>query len=277
VSNISRALRWNMLFHPMNIFPKPINAFLTIMLGYFANLGFPRIGEVVRAGTFAKYEQIKMDKVLGTIVVDRLADVACLLIVMGLALILEYDTMYSFVGPYLESFFEGKSTLLIILGIVAVVVLAGLFFFRNALWNSSVGKKVSNLFSGFADGLKSVGQLKNPALFLFHTFVIWVAYFLMAYLCFFAFEPTAHLSPVVGLMVFVFGAFGIVIPSPGGLGTYHFLVIACLTMYGISSDDALSYANINFFSLVLGCNVLLGLLALLILPIINKNYQPINK
>ncbi len=277
ISNISRALRWNMLFHPMKIFPKTINAFLTIMLGYFANLGFPRIGEVIRAGTFAKYENIKMDKVLGTIVVDRVMDVICLLIVIGLALILEYDTMYEFVGPYLKSFFQGKTTLLMILGAVGILSILAVLLFRKALLNSGIGKKITGIFSGFADGIKSVGQLKSPASFVFHTIVIWVCYFLMAYLCFFAFEPTAHLGPVVGLMVFVFGAFGIVIPSPGGLGTYHFLVIACLTMYGISSDDALSYANINFFSLVLGCNVLLGLAALLLLPIINKDYKPITK
>ncbi len=274
ISNFSRALRWNMLFHPMKIYPKKANAFLTIMLGYFANLGFPRIGEVIRAGTFAKYENIKMDKVLGTIVVDRVMDVICLLIVIGLALLLEYDTMYEFVGPYLGKFFAGKTTLLLVLGIGSIVGFLSLIFFRKALINSKIGQKVTGIFSGFADGIKSVGKLENPALFLFHTFIIWFSYFLMAYLCFFAFAPTAHLGPVVGLMVFVFGAFGIVIPSPGGLGTYHFLVIACLTMYGINSDDALSYANINFFSLVLGCNVVLGIASLIILPIINKNYKP---
>ena len=97
---------------------------------------------------------------------------------------------------------------------------------------------------------------------------------MMTYLCFFAYEPTAGLSPVAGLMVFVFGAFGIVIPSPGGMGTFHFLAIQALAMYGISGGDAFSFANILFFSVQLGCNVVVGIVALIILPIINQNYNP---
>ena len=42
---------------------------------------------------------------------------------------------------------------------------------------------------------------------------------------FFSFAPTADLAPVSGLVVFVFGTLGIVVPSPGGMGTYQFLII----------------------------------------------------
>ena len=58
ISNISRAKRWNMLLRSMNYRPRFSNAFLSTTLGYFANLGLPRMGEVVRAGTMAKYENI---------------------------------------------------------------------------------------------------------------------------------------------------------------------------------------------------------------------------
>ena len=44
------------------------------------------------------------------------------------------------------------------------------------------------------------------------------------------------------------GAFGIVIPSPGGMGSYHYLVISALAIYGISKFDGFSFANIVFFS-----------------------------
>ena len=99
-------------------------------------------------------------------------------------------------------------------------------------------------------------------------------YFLMTYFCFFAFAPTAHLPPVVALVVFVFGGWGIVIPSPGGMGTYHFLVQTALMMYGVRGDDAFSWANIAFFSIQLGNNVLLGILSLIFLPALNRNYHP---
>ena len=69
-------------------------------------------------------------------------------------------------------------------------------------------------------------------------------YYLMTYLCFFAFEPTAGLSMLAGLVVFVFGGWGIVIPSPGGMGTYHFLAQTALSIYGVSGCFTVSVNNI---------------------------------
>jgi len=106
--------------------------------------------------------------------------------------------------------------------------------------------------------------------FVFHSILIWFCYFAMTYVIFFAFKPTEHLGPVAGLVVFVFGTLGIVFPSPGGMGSYHFLVEEGLTLYGVGEADAFSFANIMFFSVQLFCNVLFGILALIILPIYNK-------
>ena len=68
VSNVSRAIRWNMLMNQLDYKPKLINSFLTIMLGYFANLGLPRMGEVVRPATLSRYEGIPLEQVVGTVV-----------------------------------------------------------------------------------------------------------------------------------------------------------------------------------------------------------------
>ena len=85
-----------------------------------------------------------------------------------------------------------------------------------------------------------------------------------------SFEPTAHLGAMAGLMVFVFGGLGIVFPSPGGMGTFHAMVITALTIYGIHGDDAFSFANIQYFSVQLFGTILLGIVGLIVLPIINK-------
>ena len=79
ISNILRAHRWLMLTETLGVKGKMSNAYFTIMVGYFANMGLPRIGEVVRAGLFAKYEKIGPEKVMGTIVVDRILDLLSLL------------------------------------------------------------------------------------------------------------------------------------------------------------------------------------------------------
>lgn len=274
VSNVSRAIRWNMLLRPLGYTPRFSNAFLSTVLGYFANLGLPRMGEVVRAGTMARYERIAVEKVMGTIVVDRIIDVISILLVTALAFLLEFDTIIGFVNQYVN--LEGRfnaTTVAILAGIV--LLLAGLFFtFQKRLARTAVYARLAAIAHGFRDGLLSVLQLDRPWLFLMHSINIWLMYFLMTYLCFQAFDPTAGLSPVVGLVVFVFGGWGIVIPSPGGMGTYHFLVQTALQMYGVSGDNAFSWANIAFFSIQLGCNVLLGVMALLLLPPLNRDYHP---
>ncbi len=272
ISNISRAIRWRMLLKSLGYNTRVSNGFLTIMLGYFANLGLPRFGEIIRAGTMAKYEKIPMEKVIGTVVVGRILDVICLLIVIGLAFLIEFDTLWAYLQQHAD--------LTSLLGTLkyAVLLFCGLaillYFLREKLSQLSIYQKIKNIIKGFWEGIQTVARLEHPWIFLLHSINIWVMYFLMTYLCFFAFAPTAHLSPGVGLMTFVMGAIAITIPSPGGMGTYHFLVTSILTLYGIAEADAFSFANILFFSVQLGVNVLLGLIALLVLPILNRNYEP---
>ncbi len=277
VSNISRAMRWRMLIRPMGYRPRLVNAFLTTVLGYFANLGLPRMGEVVRGATLSQYEKIPLEKVMGTIVVDRIFDVISILLVTGLAFLLEFDTIWQFVEENVAIGEKLGSTtnLLAILAGTAAAALALIWLFRKPLSNTKVFKKIIELARGFWEGIKAVRRLDNTWGFVLHSINIWLMYYLMTYLCFFAFEPTSGLSALAALVVFVFGGWGVVIPSPGGMGTYHFLAQTALAMYGVSGDDGFSWANIAFFSIQLGCNVLIGILALIFLPAINRGYQPV--
>jgi uncharacterized membrane protein YbhN (UPF0104 family) len=279
ISNISRAIRWNMLIHPLGYTPKLINSFLTITIGYFANLGLPRIGEVVRGGMISQYEKIPVEKAMGTIVTDRIVDVISLLSVIGLAFVLQFDKLWGFLSTEMSKGKGGGSLLgnPIVLTLLAggFVALLLLLVFRKKIMESAFFQKILNVLKGFGEGLQTIRKLDRPGWFIFHSCNIWLMYFFMTYLCFFSFAPTAGLGPMAGLVVFVFGAFGIVIPSPGGMGTYHLLAMAALSMYGINEADSFSFANILFFSVQIGCNVLLGCTALLLLPIINRNYEPI--
>ncbi len=270
ISNISRAIRWNMLLKPLGRQPRMINSFFCIAIGYFANLGLPRSGEFVRAITFSKYENIGFDKVMGTVVVDRIFDVLSILIVTGIALIIEFDKLWGFFGPYLNI---GHNLLYLIS--VGVVILLLLFLLRKKIMASALFQKIYKFIKGFLDGLLSIRKIDKPFWFIFHSVNIWLMYYLMTYLCFFAYAPTASLSPVVGLMVFVFGAWGIVIPSPGGMGTYHFLTQTVLGFYGVKEVEAFSFANISFFTIQLFTNVIIGILSLILLPLVNRKYQPV--
>lgn len=276
LSNVSRALRWNMLLRSLDYRPTFGNAFLTTFIGYFANLGLPRMGEIVRPGMMARYEKMKVEQVIGTVVLERMIDVITILIVTATAVLLAFDNIVGFFMEYASLSEKLGSPLAILPYFLAVLIVIGavLWFLRQRIANSKWFRKIKELAIGFWHGLQSIRKVERPGIFVFHSIAIWVLYYAMTYFCFLAFAPTANLSMVAALVVFVFGGWGIVIPSPGGMGTYHFLAQTALAMYGVSGDDGFSWANISFFSIQIGCNVLIGILALILLPIINKHYQP---
>jgi uncharacterized protein (TIRG00374 family) len=245
------------------------NAFFTIMVGYFANMGLPRVGEVVRAGLFAKYEGIGPEKVMGTIVIDRILDLLSLLFAIILALVLQGNVLFDFFGHKIGNSVFGQIWIYVII-FLAMLSLLLLYKFRRIIKRWTLYQKIHHLVEGFRDGLRSLRRVERPWILILDTVLIWLMYYLMMFLCFYSFQPTSHLGAMAGLMTFVFGGLGIVFPSPGGMGTFHAMVITALAIYGIDGNDAFSFANIQYFSVqLLGC-MLLGIIGLIVLPIINK-------
>jgi hypothetical protein len=276
ISNLSRAVRWNQMLRTFGKTPRLSNAFLTINLGYFANLGFPRIGEVIRAATMARYEKISLERVIGTIVVGRSIDVIMLLLLTGTALLLGREKLWNSalelvdMGDKLETL-QRLAVLGLVVGIISLTVI---WWQRKALLESKIGQKVMSVVAGFGEGLQTVLKVKSPMAFFLHSINIWLMYVLMTWFVILAFAPTAGLGLEAVLVTFTSGGWGIAIPSPGGMGTYHFLTGEALQLYGISSLNAFSWSNICFFTINVGCNVLIGLIALLILPRLNAGYDP---
>lgn len=276
ISNLSRAFRWLMLLRPLGVQPRMHNAFFTIILGYFFNLALPRLGEIARTGALARYERIPLEKVLGTVVVDRVFDVLSILLLTAVGFFLEYDTLFAFASKNfsLSEKIDGLTRIAWWLIPVAALVFGTFLLFRHRLRQSGIYKKSIGIIEGFWQGIRTVRHLQRPWLFLFHSLNIWFMYFLMVYFCLIAFEPTAGMRPESALTVFIFGTWGIVIPSPGGMGTYHFLTQTALEIYGIAGEDGFSFANIAFLAINLGGNILMGILALTLLPILNRDYTP---
>ncbi|MGZ8537475.1 MAG: lysylphosphatidylglycerol synthase transmembrane domain-containing protein, partial [Flavisolibacter sp.] len=88
-AHYSRALRWKILMEPLGYKPSTFNTFAAVMIGYLVNAGVPRLGEVVKCSILAKYEKVRADRLVGTIVMERAVDVVCLLTVFIAALIFQ--------------------------------------------------------------------------------------------------------------------------------------------------------------------------------------------
>ncbi len=276
ISNWFRALRWKMLLNALGYYPKMYNLFGTVMINYLTNLGIPRSGEIIRGGLISKYENIPVEKALGTIVTDRVFDVIMLLITFCIALVVGGNRFIQYLNSNMDltpllAKIMGNTWLIVflILGLIGL----GLYFhfYKEFIRKSRLVKKLNDVVHGFWQGVKSVKYVSSIPLFVFYTVGIWGLYYLMLYVGFFAFEPTSHLGWDAGLLVFVFGSLGIVIPTPGGMGSYHFLVGEALAMYGISGADGFSFANLIYFSLTIFATLLFGSISALALPILNKD------
>ena len=263
-----------MLLKPLGLDAKLHNTFGSIMIAYFANLTIPRSGEIIRSVMISRYEDVEIEKAMGTIVTDRIIDVLSLMIAIGLAFILSFGKM----NTYFKENIDLNNTLEQILSfpalaIVPVIGLCTIYLtYRNwdKLLDTMLGQKIYKIVSGFSDGIKSIKDVENVTVFIFHSVIIWTMYYVMTYLCFLAFAPTSDLGLVAGLTVFVFGSLGIVFPSPGGMGSYHYLVGEALGFYNIGGADAFSFAMIVFISINLFCNIFFGLIFIILLPIIHK-------
>ena len=265
-----RALRWMMLLRPMGYNPRFDNSFYTVMIGYFANLGLPRMGEFIRAGLFSKYEDVPYEKVLGTIVVGRIIDVLCLLSLLLIGFGLHSDTMLQ----YFEENLNLDITKLVILGAIGLLGLGVAIYTYRRLSNTNNTSnwfvKVKKIVDGFVEGLSSLKSVQNMPLFILYSVGIWFLYVGMHWIGFLSFGPTAHLSFSESLLCFDFAALGMVFPSPGGMGTYHAMLIESLLILDVSEISAFSIAMITFFTINIFCNILFGLISLVVLPMVNR-------
>ena len=275
LSHYIRAIRWNLLIHPMGYKPRSINSFFAVMIGYVANLVIPRMGEVSRCAILSKSEKISADKLIGTVIVERAVDLISLLSLTLITFIFQLDIILSFftaIGDEKQVEIFTIKNLAILLGVVLIlfsIFKFGVRLFLKLISGSKFFFKMTRMIAGLRAGLKSISQLKSKRLFIFYTLSIWFCYFLMIYLAFPSYAPTNDLSMFAGLSSLVIGSFGMVAPVQGGIGAYHWCLQKCLELYGISSNDGLTLAFIVHTAQTL-LVIILGVVSIMFVPMFTK-------
>ena len=273
-SHVSRALRWQLLTASMGYRISFGNSFMGVMIGYFANLAIPRMGEFTRCGVVSKYEEVPFSKLLGTVVTERVIDMMILLFLTLIVVI----TQFKQVGIFLDNNQEieekvvnmfHSSWMLLVLVVLAAV---GWLFWR-LIRKTRFKERIHSFFKGLKEGLLSVKDVRHKGLFVFYSLFIWLMYFLMFYVCFFCFQFTSHLGALVGLTIFVLSSYGMVAPVQGGIGAWHFMVIAALMIYLPHTPNIESMAK-TFALLTHGTMTLLyivvGVICVILLPLYNN-------
>jgi uncharacterized protein (TIRG00374 family) len=276
LSHYLRAFRWNYLLKPLGYSVKPANAVGAVLVGYFANYGLPRMGELTRCTLVAKYDDVPFEVALGTVITERIVDMLLLVAIFVLTLFAQFSQLKTLAVEYIVDPLMGKLSGIsaqpvkfIILISLAIIAFIGFMLIRKRLAKALTGK-FGNIIKGFGNGLSSVKDIDKKFQFIALSIAIWASYFYSLYACFFAFTGTSELGHSECLVLLLFGTFGVVF-SPGGLGAYPAIITALLTAtYHVEIISAVAFpwmAWTSQFILV----VVLGIMSLILLPIINKN------
>jgi len=213
-----RAIRWNLMLEPMGHRISNSNSLWSISFGYLMNLTIPRSGEVARATALYGVEKVPVDKSFGTIILERVVDLVCMVCFLGLTLIFKSEVIYSFYKNSGINFNPNK----IILVLVALLACAVLFFmFKKRLANIPVLDKIIKFIDGILQGLTSIFKLKQKGKFILYTIGIWVSYYFAAFLVCFALPETSNFTFDDGFCILVVGTFGMIVPASGGIGAFN--------------------------------------------------------
>ncbi|MCC6289989.1 MAG: flippase-like domain-containing protein [Chitinophagaceae bacterium] len=278
LAHYTRALRWKILIQPLGYSPSSINTFFATMLGYFFNMMVPRLGEVMKCTMLAKYEKIPADKLIGTMVTERIVDALCLLIVFAITIVTQFNIISGYASAKLSIILydaEGNLKLfriaLILLVSGALVLLFTWILKRNA--SSPVVKKIFSILKGIWAGITSIAHLKNKWLFIAQSILIWVLYILSVKAGFYTMQEVKHLDIGACFSIISLGSVAM-IATPGGIGAYQYFIQELLPLYGIAKGPALGFGWILWLAQT-GIAIFGGLICLILLPLINRNKHEI--
>ena len=272
-SHYLRALRWRILMEPLGYQPSKFNVFNAVLIGYLANLAVPRLGEVLKCTILARYEKVAPDKLIGTIVAERAVDVVCLAITIAITVLLQVDTVGEYAINALHKIANSGNELsitrvvLFISGIVVFIIL--LYWLFKKFRHITFIQKMEALVKGVWSGLISIRYIKNRGIFILYSIGIWTLYWLGCRIGFYALQEVSHLGVKEAFSVLSFGSIGMLAPTQGGIGAYHYIVQQILALYGINEAIAFVFGWILWIAQTM---VLLvgGLFSIIILPIYNR-------
>src|ERR1043165_4662585 len=272
-SHLVRALRWKLLINSLGYQPRTDNAFFAVMIGYLTNLAIPRLGEIIKCTLLARYEKVPAEKLVGTIILERIIYAITLLIIFAVTLAIQPGIYTDLINAFFNSPHDPQKKK--IPGVLIVSILVGLIIIVVLLWMLVKKKTFTDVIALFKrignsvwQGVSAVRHLKKRGLFLFYTVVLWACYFFSTYVGFFALQETQQYGMKETFAVLSAGSVGVIV-TPGGIGAYALLIKKTMEVYGLAEGIALAFGWILWlvqtFSILIG-----GIFSFVAIPYFNK-------
>ncbi len=268
-SHLVRAWRWQQLLRTLQDEPHVplMTAFSGLMIGYMVNYALPRVGELARSAHVASQAGLRVSAVVGTVVVERLIDVAALLLGLALSGILLLGkaavVRESILAPAARTLADMQGMLVAAVVLGTALVAFGAYVLRNR--KRFLGKRLTPLWESFTEGLLSAKRSARKTGLAASTLVMFLLYVCMAYipLVMFGIAGPYGLSLIDGMVIMFIGTVGVAIPTPGGIGSFHYITrISLVSLFGVPATLAVTYA-VFLHGMQLVLYAFIGLLAVL--------------
>jgi uncharacterized protein (TIRG00374 family) len=273
LSHYVRALRWRLLIQSLGYHPSRMNAFFAVMIGYLVNQGVPRLGEVVKCTVLSRYEKVPVDKLIGTIILERIIDAITLLVIFGITLVIQPDLYSKIIDTFFNTPAEGeekKVSYTIITLIIIAIAIAGVFIWMLIKKKSfrDIARIAKTVGRRIGEGVGAIRHLKKKRQFVFLTVALWCLYFSGGYIGFMAFRETVQYGIREAFTVLSAGSIGM-IASPGGIGAYAYMIEKTMQLYGLSYPIAVAFGWILWLATT-AVIVIGGLISFVAIPYYNK-------
>jgi len=266
-ATIARGWRWNILLAPMGYQARRSSNVHAVAFGYLMNDLIPRSGELARCAVLSRAENIPVDKLVGTVILERLVDMLTMLVIIAFATWLHADAIRHLwaeisnaktASPQAPSY-----TLWHILGGFMLAGMVGLWIVIK-FKNIPLFAKMYHFMMGMLVGIKSIFNMKDKLAFILYTIAIWLSWILMSYFLMKALPTTVHLTFSDSLFFTVASGFGMIVPTQGGLGAYHLTSKWAFEAMGMTGALGLTFAWISWIGKTVA-EVLVGVIGFVII------------
>ena len=242
---VFREERWRSIIKPIDPEIERIRVWDSINVGNLVNVVLPGAGEFVRCGSVSG-KRMSYDKALGTIVCERACDIVAIILMFAGALAAGWNKFGSFFVNEILSPAAGRMSFSLwwIVGGVVLALAAGIWAVFHWSGSNKFCGRVAGAIKGFGAGFAALAKIENKWLFALQTIGIWVMYVLMSWAVLKALPALSDLTMADALFISAVGNIASVVPVPGGIGAYHYMIALTLqAIYGATWDIGILYAT----------------------------------
>ncbi|MBF0197163.1 MAG: flippase-like domain-containing protein [Planctomycetes bacterium] len=248
IAILIRAIRWQIMLGKNHLLG---SCFRSVAIGYLIQVPLSKFGEIVRVTNQKKNSNCSLGEILSTIFIDRILDVASLLILLIFLMYYSGEVVADRL-PELQSIFP-KLMFFFAIAFIALLLL----FFAGGFLKDIIAKlpllpaKVKQSFISLIDkmqeGTRFIKSFKRMIFLFISTLAIWVSYFICFYLAVAFYPQVSHDVNIQDILfVFTVGTVGVLVPVPGGLAYPLFVQRSLMIVSSVSEAEAIGIATVVY-------------------------------